>query len=99
MNGFFFGVATKTCLDQTAVGWYVGQYGQSWAYEGASGVIYHNGGTTPYGGTYRAGDKIGVSVGIYKNGSNLPSYFVMVAQASRFCQYKAELFGGKTQMC
>ena len=57
---------------------YPGQYGNSWSYEGSGGSIYHNGGTTYYGGPYRTGDRIGIEVDLdqgklrfYKNGTSL----------------------------
>jgi len=95
MNGFFIGVALKGVLDSAPANYYVGQFGQSWAYEGSGGSIYHNGQTTYYGGPYHAGDRIGIMVDLTAGKLNFHKNGVALGDVASFnIKYdtKEELF-------
>lgn len=41
---------------------YLGQNGDQWAYNSADGKVFNNGSSSPFGGTWKAGDIIGILV-------------------------------------
>jgi len=79
-SGFFIGVVANSALSTlvSMANMYPGQQGITWSYEGSGGNLYHNSSTTPYGGPYKSGDRIGIMMDLdecklefYKNGKAL----------------------------